>query len=50
MKASMSCTRSHVMHAEFDMWGRLANISVKEEANTRVMSKIKSLLMDFMHT
>ena len=31
----MLCTRSRVIHAEFDMWGRLANISVIEEASTR---------------
>ena len=46
----MLFTRSRVIHAEFAIWGGLANISVIEEASTREMSKIKSILMDYMHT
>ena len=37
----MLFTRSRVIHAEFDMWGRLANISVTGETSTRGMSRIK---------
>ena len=46
----MLFTRSRVIHAEFDMWGRLANISVTGETSTRGMLKIKSLLTDYMRT
>ena len=42
---SIPCDTSRVRYV-----GRLANISVIEEASTRGISKIKSLRMDYMHT